>query len=398
MSKHIGIYFPYFHFPSDEWVKLAALYWDGMLRIVPEGYVTQRDSEAVKALANKRAFIINAPPKHEDLDLVEKEFLKLVAAHDKELVRLYAVNKRSEWQNNHYTVKYAPSGADPKLAYIYSRKIEKELNAKLTKYDLGTRRSDVGKDFPWVGMHPKLANVYMAALAEIMAERRQAQPVAHDTENCFAVAGFTFERLAQVLLEDATITPKRPTKQEIESIVATIAVRAVMPKDIKSIPVEKILGIREKHLGELDRFQTFVQNVVNQLPELENVEVREFLHDCLEWEYKKQIKPQLDSLEETMKLNGIETVTNVLNLEIKTPLVLTSLGGLGAGIAANPVLGGTAAVALALLPIIGDRRKVYKDALNRSDVALLLHIQEDLAPVASLKWIASRVRKFIYGV
>ena len=53
MSAQIGLFFPYFHFPSDEWVKVAALYWDKMYRIVPYGYGTLRDTKVVKGLADE---------------------------------------------------------------------------------------------------------------------------------------------------------------------------------------------------------------------------------------------------------------------------------------------------------------------------------------------------------
>jgi hypothetical protein len=52
MPAHIGLYFPYFHFPNDDWVKVSALYWDKLYRIVPYGYQTKRDSDLVKALSD----------------------------------------------------------------------------------------------------------------------------------------------------------------------------------------------------------------------------------------------------------------------------------------------------------------------------------------------------------
>lgn len=397
MSTHIGLYFPYFHFPNDEWVKLAALYWDKMARIIPDGYAPRRDTDMIKALSKEELFIINETPGGVQ-ELVKTEFLKLVTDHKKELIRLYRISERSDWPDHYYTVQYAPTGANPKLSYIYLTKIEKELTDVLCSLKLGTLRSDTGADYQWVGMHPKLANVYMAALAETMAKTRGIHPVAYDTDNYFAVAGFTFERLAQVLLEDAKITSSGPTTQEAESLLATIAIKTIMPKDIGRVSIDKILRIREKRSGELGRFQTFVQDTVSNLPELESVKVNEFVYYHLEAEYKKQIKPQLEDLEEVMKLNGIETVSGILNLEVKMPSLLAGLSALTGVTILNPLLGATATVALGLLKIIADKRKAYKDALDKSDVAYLLHLQEGLTPETSLKGLTSRARQLTFGI
>ena len=32
----IGLYHPFIHFKDDDWLKLSALYWDRMARIVPQ--------------------------------------------------------------------------------------------------------------------------------------------------------------------------------------------------------------------------------------------------------------------------------------------------------------------------------------------------------------------------
>lgn len=40
----IGLYHPHIHFRSDSWIKVAALYWTKMARIVPPEYVPH-DSE-----------------------------------------------------------------------------------------------------------------------------------------------------------------------------------------------------------------------------------------------------------------------------------------------------------------------------------------------------------------
>ncbi|MFF4398613.1 hypothetical protein [Streptomyces sp. NPDC001480] len=45
----MGLYYPYIHFRGEQWLKLAALYWPRIARVVPDGY-TVRDSRTTAIL------------------------------------------------------------------------------------------------------------------------------------------------------------------------------------------------------------------------------------------------------------------------------------------------------------------------------------------------------------
>ena len=393
MKTHVGLFFPFIHFPNDDWIKVAALYWDNMTRIVPGGFKPHRDTETVKFLA-KEHFVIDEHPHWEDLEIVTEGFKKIIEKHKKELVILYGIVKQDHWLVDPQTAKFAPPGANPKLAYIFDEKIEYQLNKILIESDLGTRRSKEGDEYRWIGMHPKLVNVYMAALAEAMAGRRQIHPVAYDTPNYFAVSGFTFERLAQILLEDVQVAPETTTTDEVEAGLAYIALKAVMPKDIENIPIDKIIALREKHIGQFAKFQEFIQTISNDLPGLEKVEVKEYVQLHLQNEYEKNIKPKMDELEAAINDVGLEAVTSVLNIEFKVPQLLLA----GGVTLANPVLGAGAAVAMGLLKVISDKRKAIEGPLKNSDVAYLLNIKEELEPAGTLDWLNTKARKLMFGV
>lgn len=400
MSAQIGLYFPYFHFPNDAWVKVAALYWDKMYRIVPHGIATKRDTNVVTQFCKGQApFIANIQPGefYEDLNEIKLEFLKLIENHTEELLKYYGIKNRNNWPDNSYTKKYAPN-ANPKLAYIYSEKIEDELKRLLLKRKLGTLRSDSGPDYQWIGMHPRLANVYMAALAERLAKRTQSNPVTPDNLNYFSVSGFTFERLSQVLLQHAKIAPGKLTEDEIESRLASIAFRAVMPKDIQNVPLEKIQELREKYPHDFGKFQDFIQKVVTEIPNVKEVEVASFVNDHLIAEYKKIVQPKVDELDDAMRSIAIETIPTIINIEAKVPGILTGAGLLASTTIINPILGATAAVAIGLLKIMGDKRKAVQKEIKQSDVAFLWHVRDDLTPAKSLDWLNIQSRKALFGV
>jgi len=402
MNAHIGLYFPHFHFPDDEWIKVSALYWDKMYRIVPYSYDKLHDSPAVQELSKGESPFVNIlrPEKYfDDLEKIKVDFLSLIEQHTKELVKYYAVENRDAWPNDPYTVKNSPDG-NPKLAYLHSDKVENELREVLLKTGLGTPRTDSGPDYMWIGMHPRLVNVYMAALAETLARHEpfNANPVTNDPINYFAVGGFTFERLAQVLLEDANIIPGKISKDEIESRLAVLAIKGTMPKNIQDVPIEKILALRETQAGEFGQFQALIESVVAELPNVTEAEAGPFINDYLEAEYKKKIRPKLATLEHTMNSLGLETIPTIFNLEIKIPPLLAGLGTAGGLAVISPVLGATAAVAFALLKVFSDGRNALEKSVENSDVAYLLHVKEDLAPKDSLEWLSSRARKVMFGV
>ena len=61
MPSKIGLYYPHITLPDDAWVKLTALYWDKLGRIVPDDY-QHHDSDTVRKLQGELDFIEDFPP------------------------------------------------------------------------------------------------------------------------------------------------------------------------------------------------------------------------------------------------------------------------------------------------------------------------------------------------
>ncbi len=69
-----SLYYPYIHFHDEKWLKLAALYYDGLGRIVPQGF-EPNDSHTASVLRGELNFIRDLPPDVAEVDLVASEFL-----------------------------------------------------------------------------------------------------------------------------------------------------------------------------------------------------------------------------------------------------------------------------------------------------------------------------------
>ena len=410
MTTHIGIYFPSLHLPPDRWLKVTALYWDKIYRIIPRSLRISKDKDSRTARELEgHGFIGSVHPEDfpEDLYALKIEFVKLILAHEDELVKHYGVENRSPWLGDDLSLlEWAAlkesirlkENIRPRLQPVHFDKLDYELQRMLAYRGLASIGDESGPNSGWLGMHHKLSDVYMAALAEVISVRAQASPLTDKAINYFAMGGFTFERLAQVLLKDARIATGTLAEEELEAGLASIATTAVMPRNISAVPVKKIIALRERYAGQLASFQKLVEQTISELPSLKLVEGQQFVHDHLEVQYKKTIKPKLDELDDSMKSIGIDTIPTIINMDINVPSMLLA-GGLLAGAASgHPILGATAAVALGLSKVIADKRKAIRDKINQSDVAYLMNLRDDLTPAGSLQRLNRQSRKLILGV
>nr|APZ78676.1 uncharacterized protein [Cystobacterineae bacterium] len=178
----IGLYYPYIQFKDETWLKLTALYWDRMVRIVPKNFPLE-DSEGVRLLANRekegdKSFVVDRVPEETELKTVADEFTRLVGQHGDELAKRYSVANRASWPISPVTVATEPN-SDPRLAYVYPAKMATDLQTLLIGAglaEMGPSRPDVG-----LGLHPRMADVYMLALARTIAENSSYTPVTDET-------------------------------------------------------------------------------------------------------------------------------------------------------------------------------------------------------------------------
>jgi Family of unknown function (DUF6236) len=167
-------------------------------------------------------------------------FRELVAAHGDVLHAQLGVEGRSEWPDDPYTSLYSPTGIDPKLAYVFEQKIDARLLSDLFACQLVTTRTG---DARWIGMHPRLANLYMMALAEAMARDVGAHPLTDEAFDHIAVSGFTMERLAAALLGTPALA-QRHEDREAEEHMASLALRYAVPASPADLSAAQIVAFR----------------------------------------------------------------------------------------------------------------------------------------------------------
>jgi Family of unknown function (DUF6236) len=388
MAANFGLYYPFIHFKDDKWLKLSAVYFDKMYRIVPSGYKTE-DSDTVRVLAD---FVDYVRPEWARPQFGET-FAEFIAQYDSQLVERYGVANCDRWDTKPEELMPptagGPSGIDPRLSYVYFEKMTPQLrdiflNSGLARFDPGDER--------WMGMHPMLAQVYVTALADQLAGERQLQPMTDETLHHLAISGLSPERLAQLLLTDVKLVDKRPTEREIEQAFAFLALETVLPKNIAAVPAEKIAKVRERLAGERGKFQEAAVAFAQKNALLREISDQRALQDHLKSEIDKTIRPELDKLKDALRSNGIDVVMGAMNMKVELPaLATTGLAALGltaAGVAINPIAAGVAGVVLLVAKVLRDRRKGRQKELSGSSVSYLFRIDEALSPGALAQWVS----------
>lgn len=401
----IGLYYPFIHFKDDEWLKLSALYWEKMARIVPSSYrrgrdgaALERDSPVTRELASELDFIVNISPREVTYPVFEL-FAELLKRHAEALRGRYDVRKSAEWPVDRATTLYAPL-RDPHLAYVNSEKLRPELVAALAEESLAAPPHNEGDEF-WVGMHSDLASVYMSALAEEIANVNGLRPATDDTLDHVAACGWSLPRLAATLLKQPGLAaeagaadeaePDGALDSELSATLALLCVERVVPVDVRTLPVTKIAEIRSRFGPELFRFQEFVDQVAQELPQFGEGADPAAVRAHLDAAYKRDVQPHVDELRDHLRGVGVETAVAAASTSFPIPTVVGMLG------LASPITAG-AAVVLGLVPVVRAKRRQAHEAYAKSPAAYLYRLEQDLTSRTLLNEVANRAQSFLVGV
>jgi Family of unknown function (DUF6236) len=403
----IGLYHPRVHFPSDTWIKTAALYWTKMGRIVPSGYVP-RDSETVRALRDELGFVVDIAPRWAMRDAPVlgacHEFQKFVQHNHVELRDNYPPDDSAHSWATHDEF---PSGfepwdderGEPLVAEVADAKLAWGIRDLLVEHGLASakpRRSVL--DTSWLLMHPHLARVYMSALAEDLAQANRLRP-ATDDHSVFAVGtGWTEDRMHNLLLTPGE-SPIPSREQEYHDfrirepdLIGMIAIQAVIPRDIEQLPVRKIIKIRNDFAHQFVAFRDTVDAIAKEVNEnLDGVHDVHIARTYLEQEVQERLLAPMKELRDKLHRLKIDTATTTLTFKYQVPALASLLAG---GVLAHePLLAGGAAAAVGLLGLVKSARR--QAAADRADspVSYLMLVQDQLDARSALQRTAQQIRK-----
>lgn len=150
-----ALYYPYIHIQNDDWIKVAALYYDGLTRIVPSTY-KPHNSKIVKGLNDECNFITNYDPGDEAI-FIALDFLEFAERELSDDSRRNALYNRVR--------KTLPVGSE---FLIHEKKIADLVKDALPELGIATVRNNEGT---WYSFDPVAGSLYMASLANKVAAR-----------------------------------------------------------------------------------------------------------------------------------------------------------------------------------------------------------------------------------
>jgi hypothetical protein len=260
----IGLYYPYIHFQDENWLKLALIYWSKISRIVPASFLTH-DSKDVRLVQSELGAIVNSSP-HDSA--TADDFVKFIIENADALRAKYGIANANKWPVQTDTLARAPEGTDARFSFIFHEKLGDELRNVLLHEGLGIWGEGSGPSFDprWVGVHPEIAAVYMTSMAESIARASGFSLLSDEVTSHVVVGERSINRLAEMLLNERF--EARDPNLITHEAVAVMALKTVLPLDLASIPMKKIVQFRNKHATELADFQTWVHAATKSLNDI----------------------------------------------------------------------------------------------------------------------------------
>lgn len=390
------LYYPFIHFRDEAWLKLSALYWDDVTRIVPRGY-TPRDSREVRRLEDAGVLKRVDPSSYERP--VAELFKVLLDRYASKLVRRYDISQRDGWPANpeRFGVKTGRVSSSS-LAFIHCSKLEPALLEQLLRRGLAVP----SHDRRWLGMHPSIVSAYMIALAGEISRRRGLQPISDNVTHLSGITSCTVEDLARALVGDvnlskkrahaAELTPKRGRKppEVTAERVAFVTLRTVLPGRLDGVSAKRILELRAQHGGARQAFHGYVETVRAQLASADIAEP-EALDEHIRLEYERRLKPELAELSRGLRSLGVGTFLGTFGVAVALPL--GSLLGASPSAAAAAVAGASLGVAA-----LSHRQRDSARSLVKASPASFLFVTEKLRPHTLAERVGESLRRFSLGV
>jgi Family of unknown function (DUF6236) len=393
----IGLYYPYVHFRDERWLKLAALYWPRMARIVTPGYPTH-DSELVRRLSGELGFVVDVSPVTAR-SAVAAPFTDFIGSLGPSELARWSVTSEGPYEFDDLTpVSQVPVAASEelpsasrrmghyagvsqadggRLSAVHESEVSGALRASLIAADLA--RPVRGE---WLAMHPELAWLYKCRLTEEVARRNRLAATTDQLPAYAALAG------AAMPATPADTMSALTTSAGVETAFGLLAVTAVIPADVDLIPADKIIEVRRRFGQQFDRWRQNVDGLGAALAQqLRAVEDPEILGAYLDDAVRQYSTAPVEDLRRGLTAVGIDMADQAINSRFELPPGLAA-GLAAAGSASQPHIAAAAGIAAGAVAIRRAGRRRAR-AASLAPAAYLLSVRETLTPQT---WITRVVR------
>jgi Family of unknown function (DUF6236) len=397
----MSVYYPYIHIRDERWLKVAALYWPRMVRIVSPDYPT-RNSQLVETLRDELGFILDHPPDAAARHAAE-QFAAFVDGFGPTALRRLRVGQESRSLGpeqlavphpppafgavgdiadetcmpafGHYSPQWSGDGVPASTAGVHQSEVAPPLADKLINLRLA-----VAARGEWLAMNPELAWLYKCRLAEELARRNNLVPATDQMPAHAVMDGPVDVRslLGQV---------GRPLKSaDFQAGFGLLSINAVIPRDMDQVPPAKIVEIRRRFAAQFDRWRQYSDEVAAALEaELQPVESPQLLQAYLDEAVRRFATGPADDIRRGLADVGVDAAMTAFNTKFAVPAAAV------AGLAAPPIAtaGG---IALAATNLRQSTRRLAQ-AQQAAPAAYLLSVREALTPKTWLTQILAVMRR-----
>jgi hypothetical protein len=166
-----------------------------------------------------------------------------------------------------------------------------------------------------------------------------------------------------------------------------MAFDTVVPANLASVPIEKIVEVRSKFGRELDSFRAYVTTQVERLTEVKDVSEFTVFQEYIRNDVQRSVGHQLKELRERLRSVGLESVRALANIKsVALPPVAAAVAQT-AGL--SPTVTGPAVAVACIASVAGRIRKGRRDVIKESPVGYLFQLERELDPAS----LAERVRR-----
>lgn len=280
-----ALYYPYIHLNDGNWVKVAALYYEGLERIVPADFITH-DSDIVKSLNDEFQFVSNIDPGKKAQEIGD-DFLEF--ARDE----LANENRRKQ------IIQTIGTKLPPKSRFrIHKLKMATQLREELPKIGLAKRSM---KSSPWYDFEPVTGALYMTCLANQMAESRGLPIITDDP---------VYQPLIRTLQRVSRY--EYVQRANAGHALASMVIESAIPENINSVSTQQVIRFRRKHDDERRKFYNAINNLARDIPKIQESDA---FTDCLN-HHKRTIDDAVDDLRDSLMGIGIKCATGLLGLSL----------------------------------------------------------------------------------
>lgn len=394
-----GLYYPYFHVRDERWLKVAALYWPTIIRVVPGDYPTTNDTETARVLIDELGFIERVSP-GSSVQAIASRFLDLLDDPDPGLVRKFHLPGIEDLQR---PVFLQPEEALPAtgrsmgrvVAAVRANQIDPRLASALIEHRWALQvhsRADLARalDDPrggrwgydpggpgWIAMDERLVTVYTSVLAEDVAIANQLQPTTDQPLSYAVATNWKADGIAAALLDEPGSHTTTTRADNLSETLGILALNLVIPDHLDGIPASKIVEIRRRYGAQFRAFGQAIDQAAADLTDLASVRDRATLDRYLKDEIAGRFAEPMNELARQLRGLRVDAATLAINVKTDLPAGIGLVGA--AALTGHPLIAGTSAAALGLLGIRRGMRQ-RRDAARQAAPAasFLLHTRSQL--------------------